>query len=537
MAEKKIVPLLIIIIITVLLCLPLLINPALRTRSDALLHVSITNSILRSGIPPRNPFVAGENIHYYWFYHALVALLTGLTNIEPSQMMALLNPVGLFLLLGTTYLIVVFLSRPRLRYRNALLGVFLVAFGLNGWGWLLLVRRALSGGVSSLKPVLTRGVWGFLPHIVYERLGGKMGFFGRKYLSANAFPLCLACMIISLYALLKFFRRPKPLPAIIFIIFATLSAYLNLIAGVMYLVLCGAFFSIWLLLYLAGRHREIKISLFGFLFLFISFLLLLPYLRSVLSGIPVFQRALYLRPPDWIEFRTPLLITLPLWLLCLLTAGRPQKGRMDPERIMLIVSILFLIPAILLIRLPRHNEYILVFLLAVFLALFIAGRAPRLSSRAGITAWLITLSLIPTTIFGLIAYSHDPFEISLSPREAALYEWIAARTPKNAVVLSERKVHLIPMLARRDTFWACEKLLRNNANYDPEVADRRKPLLSRFWRSPIRAPILERMEAEVGRPIYFITYGGKKIEEEGIFKAYNVEDLSLWGWKNSSSGP
>jgi len=75
MNKKPLILLSSLLLATLILSIPLLINPALKTRSDAIIHIGITRAILRDGIPPSNPFLAGEQLPYYWFYNALGALI------------------------------------------------------------------------------------------------------------------------------------------------------------------------------------------------------------------------------------------------------------------------------------------------------------------------------------------------------------------------------------------------------------------------------------------------------------------------------
>jgi len=48
------------LVLTLILTAPLLINPALHTRSDAVFHLAITRAILRGGLPPSNPLYYGR---------------------------------------------------------------------------------------------------------------------------------------------------------------------------------------------------------------------------------------------------------------------------------------------------------------------------------------------------------------------------------------------------------------------------------------------------------------------------------------------
>ena len=271
---SKIPPYLLVVLIAAIMSSPLIINHSLHTRRDAIAHVAITNKILRSGIPPQNPFMAGEKLYYYWFYNALAAALTKITGIKPATSMAALNVLALFILLATVYG-AVRCARPKgMNNNNPLLGVILVAFGLNGWGWFRLLRPFIKYGPNLFTRMLAGSVWKFLPLISPGGKGaGKLGFMATKFLVATSFSLSLAAISASIYFLFKFFRKKEPVPAVLFCLFTALASYLHLIVGGMFIILCGAFAGVWLLLYWLGKHRDLKIPLSVLGLLIVSLLL------------------------------------------------------------------------------------------------------------------------------------------------------------------------------------------------------------------------------------------------------------------------
>ncbi|MEQ8763961.1 MAG: hypothetical protein RL885_08540 [Planctomycetota bacterium] len=118
-------------VLAVVIMAPNLASLRARAGTHGLLHAAISESIIERGLPPENPYFAGETVLYYWFYHLSVAPMS--EHGDPLLAFALSN---LILLLGT--LLVLHELAIRL-FRIAAAGPIAAAigfFGLNAFGWI-----------------------------------------------------------------------------------------------------------------------------------------------------------------------------------------------------------------------------------------------------------------------------------------------------------------------------------------------------------------------------------------------------------------
>ena len=193
-----------IIILSLLLTLPLLTNPCLRLRSDGYHQVAIVSAILRSGIPPTNPFIAGEPLNYYWFYNAIVAALNKLSGIYPVMIMLALHLLCAFCLLAGFALSA---RQPNTAKRDSLAGLGVFAFGLNGWGWLFFLGHWLKLRFAPAE-VFGARIWEFIPLLVCGYTP-RVAFLGIKFLVINSMPASLVGCILCLFFIIRFLDRPR----------------------------------------------------------------------------------------------------------------------------------------------------------------------------------------------------------------------------------------------------------------------------------------------------------------------------------------
>jgi len=414
---SEIQPYLLVAILTAVLSSPLLINKSLHFRSDAVFHAGIAAAIPRSGIPPLNPFLAGTKLHYYWLYHALIAVLRDITSFDPPTIMVLLNFLSLFILLSAVYRIIILLSPGKVRNHCGLLGVILAGFGLNGWGWFLLVPRLLKNDLS-LPSLLTRGVWSFLPRIVLSKWEGTMGFMATKFLVATPFSVSLSALAIALYALLRFFKRPTIKLGVSFSIFTILAGYLNLVVGSVFIIICLAFFLGWFLFTLLRPGGRQKTALAGLSSTLLILFLLTLYGMSLSDSSSNLRRSVYFHLPNLHQLICLAFILLPLWVLVFITFNRVPSSPIPAGTIFIAVSILMLGAGFLFLHFS-HQQFKLPYLLALFLSVLIGSNLSRCGRKRALVAWLITLSTIPTSLLGVVAYGCSPPEQPISVDQAA----------------------------------------------------------------------------------------------------------------------
>lgn len=172
--------------------LPHLLQPALRWRDDALLHIPVIQRVIAEGIPPGNPFLAGEPLAYFWFLHATLGGVASLSGLPLDWLPVLLNLQGLAVLLFA-------IDRAGrvlgLAGGARALALLFVGCGLTPWGWMRLVylqqtrpdiNWALveASGVSGLFPILSP----FDPRLVASL---------TKVTISNALPMSLAIFVLA----------------------------------------------------------------------------------------------------------------------------------------------------------------------------------------------------------------------------------------------------------------------------------------------------------------------------------------------------
>ena len=111
-----------------------------------LAHAAIARAILRDGIPPENPYFAGERLHYYWGFHLAGAVLARGLGIDPLRALNLLRVLAA----AAAPVALARLARQVTRRRMpGWLPAVAGYSGLNALGWVFLlplVPALLAGG-------------------------------------------------------------------------------------------------------------------------------------------------------------------------------------------------------------------------------------------------------------------------------------------------------------------------------------------------------------------------------------------------------
>ena len=404
-----------------------------------------------------------------------------------------------------------------------LLAIILVGFGLNGWGWFLLISPTLKNSIF-LKSITSHGVWGYLPHIVLSRWEGTMGFTATKFLVANSFSLGLASITAAIYTLFKYFCQPSIKNLTLLVLSLVLSAHLNLIAAGLFFIGCFSYFLFQLVSSILKNHEH-KTELWGLVALLIALILTIPYIYSISSFSS--SNTLYFSWPDLNKIRILVIILLPLWLLAGITLCSITIKTNKTENSFLIISILLLSSAFLFLNLIKQNEFKIPFLIAILLSLFIGINACNFHRRIFITAWIIGLSALPTTLLGLIAYTSETKPSPTSPQEDAVYNWIRNNTDTNSVIIAERNNNLIPLLADRDAYLAYYSFLKSSP-HNRDYIKTRAEKWGRLWRETGNRKLLKSISNEISRPIIFISYQPKMLFSHGIKQINSFDGIKLW---------
>ncbi|HEX7879098.1 MAG TPA: hypothetical protein VF720_06790, partial [Candidatus Eisenbacteria bacterium] len=195
--------------VVALLVLINIVNPWLRWRADGRFHIGVTAEFLRGGIPPTDPFFAGLNLQYMWFFHAWLAGLAALSGAATSWLMVGTNMLGLVAFLS----LVAVLARDLGRSRNATwITVLVTAFGMGGLSWALLpvklagVFTGAKRGMEELKTLFALWPPTIQKEMGFLSAGYDQPFLLRKFLVGTAMSLALAALMLQLVLVLRRLR-------------------------------------------------------------------------------------------------------------------------------------------------------------------------------------------------------------------------------------------------------------------------------------------------------------------------------------------
>jgi hypothetical protein len=133
--------------------------------TDFFQHTAVTAELTR-GLPPQNPWFAGEALHYYWFFHLWPAALAALTGVPARDAILLTMPVTAVLFVAALALFIRTYVAARLpRYFGMALG--LLAYSFIG---LLVIVRVLLPRLLDLAPKYFTPEYTLLSHSWYRDL-------------------------------------------------------------------------------------------------------------------------------------------------------------------------------------------------------------------------------------------------------------------------------------------------------------------------------------------------------------------------------
>jgi hypothetical protein len=152
---------------------------------DYMNHVAVTAELAR-GLPPQNPYFAGERFHYYWGSHLWPAAVKTLTGVAAREALNLtvVPTVGLFVAALCLWARPYVEGRPA-RYAALALGLFAFSY----IGPLLLIKLAAPEVIRRL-PVVSAHEYSFLSHSWFR------DFLYEPH-AVTALTLLLAVLVLS----------------------------------------------------------------------------------------------------------------------------------------------------------------------------------------------------------------------------------------------------------------------------------------------------------------------------------------------------
>mgnify|MGYP005694354097 CR=1 FL=1 len=421
-AARGTVPLLVMAIVV---ALPLGLLGSVFLSSHIFLHSSIVYQIANGVIPPLNPLLAGEPIHYAWLHHALIAAICQVLALDPLLAFSLLNVVCLLI---SMYLL------SRLGYylcQTRLVAVLSALFGLCA------ASPLMRGPLRFRLKMHT----GFSPDTrVYPLV---------KYITINSNGLGLACASLMLFSLVSIYRSEQPslrMQLLLFLSIVGIAHFYPIIFPVSMLV---CIIAIAVAHVLNANHA---VTLRSIATLCASAMLSLPYLLHLGSGrvdqtsFVSLDLSMAHLTRNGLNWMAAMCITLPLIIFYrskLIVLFKEHRSIVAILGSAVIISQLYH----LLVHQTDHTEYKALALSFLAIGPLLAVLVQDLyTARRVLAVSLMLICLIPSGAY----YAHramqgnrsaDPFATNsiwleaLDRDERALHHWIRDNTEPNDPIL------------------------------------------------------------------------------------------------------
>jgi len=186
-----------------------LLRPTLAQRSDGAFHAAVTLSVLRTGVPPEDPFFAGLRLFYFWGPHVWaagwLALVPGLAPWTPFVAMAVAATAVGLLAVG------LLARRLGAGPGGVALAGALALFGAAPFAWIWVVARATTGamrGMGEVRRMLGDGVDPALRVMSPGLLHPSLVLPADKFIVLTPFALGIGASVALVLALLRVAERP-----------------------------------------------------------------------------------------------------------------------------------------------------------------------------------------------------------------------------------------------------------------------------------------------------------------------------------------
>lgn len=229
-------------------------SPRTLLSAHGFLHSAIAMRFFHDfHVPPENPFFAGKPLGYYWFFHALGALVAWLVRTDPLHAFELLVFVAAF---GMARAASAFAERQYGSPWLAPLIVLLVVGGANVQAPAVLAVRLAQYGPGILRDS-SDYLWGIVhPLLGYMRVWDPYAMYGpliRFFLNTTARPLALACVVVVVAALARALTERGVRPFVWLACATALCTACSVLTGA---ATAGGLGAAMLALFVAGRMRR-----------------------------------------------------------------------------------------------------------------------------------------------------------------------------------------------------------------------------------------------------------------------------------------
>jgi len=427
-----------------------------RIRSDGWFHRGVIAQIADYGVPPGDPYFAGTELQYMWFYHAWNLIVSQAANVRPQWTMALFNTLSLVGLILTGFL---FAGVFRDRFSDRMWSAATIPLGLSAAYWLFMpirLGRAFTGevrGWEEVKRQLSLSPLNVDTASEFMRVYFNPEFFLDKYIVPTAFSLGMSLYVFGWYASSAYFRDRRT--SLLVLMAAAIIGMLGFHTLVGVVALVGALGGIgccWL------TRRRIRAYLLA-----PSLALGAVTLGAAATMLPYVYSITRLKEPSKVfPIGLSLEKTVGVIIGCALVGGlalfqrRFFRTTEMSNRYVLWATIA--VTAFCLIAvLPGSNEYdkpaYFIFIpLAVIGGWTLADLSRRWSGKTRI--WKMSLVALlcfaPANVLGFLGSYATPIPEEVSASEHRLAGWVRSNTSRDAVFIDEdNRIFLIAEGPRR----------------------------------------------------------------------------------------
>lgn len=458
-------------------------NDILLIRSDAWYHASVTGEIFARGIPPQEPYLAGQPIQYMWIYHLFTATLIKLTGLPLFRALSMLNIVSA---LSLPYLAARVISHFTVNRRVIFVSTLITIAGLESASWIawpLCFLRALNGDVRGFEEIM-RNIHdiSFIGSGTIRTLspfGTWMVNLSDKYITITPFSFSLDLFLLGFVMALSgnYVTDSKLKSGVMFFIIALGAFLFHVITGAALIcTIIGAGVMLPLIKkFRSGAAGSVSAgsSVSSSAHSFAGLPAAVAALAAGLVGLPYFLSLQGSGENEAMSgilhfgFKNIATILLPL-LILYCPAKRALKKVVSARIDAYAVIAAWFIPLLLLnifANLPTRNESKLIYPLFLLIGSVVSIEIVALISESQrrkrflLIAWTLLLFFIPPflTFRGYLIARPQHLEFldvryAAYKSDKALYRWIEENTGTDAVVSENGFDHLMPAFAARRNF-------------------------------------------------------------------------------------
>lgn len=399
--------------------------------ADFFRNMAVVGSLSTSGIPPNNPYFSGTPLHYYWFFHVLVAFWRTLfSSYRLDFLIVQFTLVAVSIFASTLF---VFLRRYLVSRKTLywLLPVFLIGGSYKAF----LVLYELHHRHRSWAAFTTTNIEGFIrwlwkaPQI--DPLYRALLYAPQHLLALTLFLIVLILLEISESKLRRFFT--------FLLLFASIG-FSAIIGGILTLVF-AVLFAVQIVP--SFKQRWWEIPAFGGL----GLLFLVLYTQVFRMFDPEVSQLRF-------QFHSEIMHRLPSYLIlnwgALLVLGIAgaiwHRKNLFVRNLLVFLAIFFAVISFITIDLPGASDvslkagYASHLVLLILSAAFLEWYFSRFPKKAGLLIAGMLVLLLPASVSWMMdAYNSQDihntrFTTYIAPQKAGLFEWMRKDLPKDAVV-------------------------------------------------------------------------------------------------------